>query len=176
MKKAKINSNNKKNKKEVVQNEEITVKKVVVVLVAILVIFVGFYFLTDYLISMRTETVQPSEENTTMNEIAFNNLLKQKDKSYYVLAVLPTDENADKFDIYTKQLNPIYTIDMNDSFNKSHIGSETRIGETVKDIIISDTTLFVIKDGKIEEHYSGYDKIKEFVVSTFSPSEEDDEK
>lgn len=167
MKKAKINSNKKIDKKEEkIQEEEFSVKKLVIALVSIVVVFVGFYFLTDYLLSKRTS--EPLEPVVNANEITFNNILKQKEKTYYVLAVLPEDKHANNYSVYTKELSPVYTIDMKDAFNKSHIGEETKVGDTVKDITISDSALFVIKDGKIDSYYVGHESIQKYTSQSKS--------
>ena len=82
MKKAKLNNSKKVSKKEeeVVQNSEISVRMGVITVVIMIVIFVGFYFLTDYLLSKRTNTVTKAPEITERTDyITFSNLLKQKE-------------------------------------------------------------------------------------------------
>ena len=168
MKKAKLNNNKKNNQKEeVVQNDEISIRMGVITVVIMIVIFVGFYFLTDYLLSKRTNTTvtEPVIEERE-DYIVFNDVLKQKDSEYYVLAVLESDkDNASKYERYVRSLSKVYYIDMTNSFNKNHIGDETKVGETVKDIVISDTALFHIKNGKIEGYYIGYEDITKYLVS-----------
>lgn len=165
MKKAKLNSNKKIDKIEKNNSEEFTVKKFLIALISILVVFLGFYFLTDVLLSKQTTTpIVDDSTQTSTNEITFNNILKQEDELYYVLAVLPNDENEKNYGLYTSGLTPIYTIDMNDSFNKSHIGKTTSIGDSAKDIIISDSTLFVIEKNKVKSYYVGSSAIKEYMI------------
>ena len=168
MKKAKINNSKKNNKKEeLVENNEISVRMGVITVVILIVIFVGFYFLTDYLLSKRTNTtVKEPTVTTNTNDITFTNLLKQKESEYYVLAILESDkDNTTKYERYAKGLSKVYYIDMTNSFNKNHIGEETKVGENVKDIVISDTALFHIKGGKIEKYYVGYEDITEYLIS-----------
>ena len=96
MKKAKLNNSKKSNKKEeeLVQNNEISVRLGVITVVILIVVFVGFYFLTDYLLSKRTNTtLEPPTVEANPNEIAFNSLLKQKESEYYVLAILESDKD-----------------------------------------------------------------------------------
>lgn len=165
MKKAKLNNNKKEIKKEeIVQTDDISLKKVIIAITSIVVVFVAFYFLTDYLISNRTTTpVETPVEDS--NEISFNNLYKQEDKSYYVLAILDTDKNKNKYSIYENDITPLYFIDMTDAFNKNHIGDKDVVTDSVKDIVISDTTLFVIKDNKLESYHVGYDNIERYIIS-----------
>lgn len=169
MKKAKLNNSKKSNKKEeeLVQNNDISIRMGVITVVILIVAFVGFYFLTDYLLSKRTNTtLEPPTVEANPNEIAFNSLLKQKESEYYVLAILESDkDNTSKYERYVRTLSKVYYIDMTDSFNKNHIGEETVVGESAKDIVISDTALFHVKGGKVEGYYVGYDDITEYLIS-----------
>lgn len=169
MKKAKLNNSKKVSKKEevVVQNSEISVRMGVITVVIMIVIFVGFYFLTDYLLSKRTNTVTKAPEITERTDyITFSNLLKQKDSDYYVFAILESDKkNTPKYEQYARSLNKVYYIDMTNSFNKAHIGEETKVEENIKDVVISDTALFHVKGGKIEGNYIGYDEITKYLIS-----------
>ena len=89
-----------------------------------------------------------------------------KDSDYYVFAILESDKkNTPKYEQYARSLNKVYYIDMTNSFNKSHIGEETKVEENIKDIVISDTALFHVKGGKIEGHYIGYDEITKYLIS-----------
>lgn len=171
MKKAKLKETKKTTpKKNVVEAETMSVKKVVITLAVIVITFVAFYFLTDFLISKRTVKVEESNSNTSTNtkEIPFLNTLKQSQKEYYVFAL--TDDK-DK-DVYIKYAGfnskTYYTVDMTNSMNKTYIGEKTEINEKVKDIRISDSTLFVVKDGKIKEHFTGYDDIVEYLKKNIS--------
>ena len=93
-------------------------------------------------------------------------LLKQKESEYYVLAILESDkDNTSKYERYVSSLSKVYYIDMTDSFNKNHIGDETVVSESVKDIVISGSALFHVKDGKVEGYYIGYDDITEYLIS-----------
>lgn len=168
MKKAKLNNSKQNNKKEeVFQSNDVSVKKVIITVVSIIIVFVGFYFLTDYLIDNRKTVTQPNEnEVKKSNYISFNNIYKQEDKTYYVLAILENDQNKEGYNIYTRDMSPLYYIDMTDAFNKSHIGDLDVVTDSVKDIIISDTTLFVIKENKLESYHTGYENIKKYMISS----------
>lgn len=167
MKKAKISNSKKSNKKEekVVQNDEINVRVGVISVVIMIVVFVGFYFLTDYLLSKRPSDNTPVEQENP-NVITFNKLLEQKETEYYVLAILENDkDNTSKYKQFVADLPKVYYIDMSNSFNKNYMAEETVVVESVKDIRISDTVLFHIKSGKIEGHYVGYEGITKYLIS-----------
>ncbi len=163
MKKAKIKA--KKNEKEVKEQGTglMDGKSIVIMIVVMALVFVTFYFLTNFLISRNEKPASSStnsnSEEKDSNEIAFSQLLKQSDKTYYVFAILENDKTT----VYTEYADRIgtkyYQINMKDAMNKAYIGEETLIGETAKDIKISDSTLFVIVDGKVDSYYAGKDNI-----------------
>jgi len=165
MKKARLNIKKSNKKEEIIKNDEFSIRKGFIIIVTIIVIFIAFYFLTDYLLSKRTVNNKTTEPEVS-NEISFNKLYKQSDELYYVLAILEDDDNKDKYQIYTKDLSPLYYINMKDAFNKNHISDKTVVGEVVKDININDSTLFVIKDNKLDSYHVGFDNITEYIVST----------
>lgn len=172
MKKAKLKemkkNTSKKNIKET--QESVGVKKAFVTITVILITFGAFYFLTDFLLSKRTTPKVESNSNSTTNtkEIAFLDILKQSSKDYYVFAL--TDKKDEK--VYQQYAGynskTYYTVDMTTPMNKNHLADKTSISDSVKDIKISDTTLFVVKDGKIEKHFTGYDDITNYLKKNIS--------
>lgn len=168
MKKARLNNSKKlKDKEEIVGNQMMSAKGIVITLCSMIVIFVAFYFLTSYLLNNIPKERVLNGFSTDTTKIDFNDIYKQDDESYYVLAILEDDENESKYEKYLEisNISPVYYIDMSNSFNKNHVGEETVVSEKVKDILISDTTLFEVKDGKIESYYVGHDEIKEYTIS-----------
>lgn len=169
MKKAKI-----KDKKEILKDTDtgISTRNGIIVLLSIMVVFIGFYLLTDYLVSKNKKTSDNPNSNTEQTEnITFNKLLSQEKNEYYVFAILTNDKNKSIYNVYATDLKEVYYIDMSDSFNKSHIGETTKIEEKAKDIVISDSTLFYIKDGKIVEYKTGSTEIIEYLKTKIKKPE-----
>ncbi len=164
MKKAKIK---KQVEKENQQPEAImSGKSAIVLLCSMVIVFVSFYFLTDFLVAGRREKATPvdtnTNTNTNTNDISFNQLLKQKEDSYYVFALI--DDKIDLYEGYVSEIGETYyEIDMKNAFNKSYIGEETKVGTSTKDIRIADSTLFVIEKGKIKNHYTGKEAIVKYL-------------
>jgi hypothetical protein len=157
MKKAKL-----KEQKEIKSNVEtgFSARHGIIVFLSVIVCFLGFYLLTDYLLDNRKQATDNSNNNEpAANEISFNKLLTQEKDDYYVLATLKSDKNESIYKMYTNTMDNIYFINMADAFNKNHIGDKTNIPEKVKDIVISDSTLFHIKSGKIDKYYVGSNEI-----------------
>jgi hypothetical protein len=151
MKKAKITE-----KKEIKEkaNTDMNVRGGIIALLGTMVVFLGFYLLTDYLLSNKKTVINTDPPVETKN-IAFNQLLSQEESEYVVFAIMEKDTNKNKYNTYAQNLDTVYYIDMSDSFNKSYIGDKTEVGNSIKDIKISDSALFHIKDGKINEYKIG---------------------
>ncbi len=163
MKKAKIKEQH--SKKDIKQVQEpVGVKSVIVTLAVILITFGSFYLLTDFLVSKRTTKLSDnSNTSSNTNRTAFLNMLEHSNKEYYVFALTNlNDEAIYQRYVYSAQKS-YYVVDMNDTMNKVYMADKTTISESVKDIRISDTTLFVIKDGKITKHFTGYKDITSYL-------------
>lgn len=172
MKKAKI-----KTKKEEKIEEEINkVKFAVIIVIVIIAAFVGFYYLTSYLLDKGRSNYPYGEDVVKTNYIEFNNILEQTPAEYYVVALLePTEENEKLYNMYFNQGKDIkvYYIDMTDTFNRVYLKEETNISNTVREISIMDNTLFLIENGKIAEHYVSKDNIIEYLKAQWVMPEED---
>ena len=162
MKKAKI----KTKKEELIKGETNGAKFAIIIVIIIVATFVGFYYLTSYLLEKGHSNYPYGEEEPKTNYIAFNNILEQSQKKYYVLALLePTKENEKLYSMYFSAGEDInfYYIDMTEIFNKVYIKEETNISDVIREISIMDTTLFLIEEGKIKDHYVGKEEIIEFL-------------
>jgi hypothetical protein len=172
MKKARLKE--KKVKKELETESTMSGKAVAMTFLSLMVIFVAFYFLTEFLISKQTTTTESSDSNSSSNEtalnISFSELLKQSDDEYYVFAIME-DDSASFYERYADAIGTTYyEIDMGDVMNKAYVGEETNISEKIKDIKIAESTLFVIEDGKIAENYTGRDNIAEYLQTKLPKS------
>lgn len=152
-------------------------KQAAIMIVVMLVTFLVFYGLTSFLVSKNKQSVNSNtssntNSNVNAHEIAFSNLLNQSGDKYYVIAVVPSDATT----IYTNYLEQIdsrnyYEINMKDKINQSYMGEKLVVSEKVKDIRISDTTLFVLEKGKIKEHYEGKENILKYLQENLPKSE-----
>ena len=158
----KIKETKKKVTKKPVEEETINLKNVINVFGIILIFFVIFYALTIFVVDKKNKNKkneEPKYPNLVVesNDIVISDILKQSDEVYYVIAI-----KGDK-DIYKLYLNilgdKLYNINLDNALNKSILGKETIITEDPKDIRISDTTLFVIENHVITEHYVGKEEV-----------------
>ena len=163
----KIKETKKKVTKKPVEEESINLKSVIKTFIIILIFFIIFYGLTIIVVNKKNEKKKNEKTNYTnlkveSNDIIVSDILKQDKELYYVIAI-----KGDK-DIYKLYLNnlgdKLYNINLDNALNKSILGNETIISEDPKDIRINDTTLFVVENNVITEHYVG----KEEVVNKLS--------
>jgi len=166
MKKAKV----KPKKKQTIQSEtDNTMRNGIIIGISVAAIFVFFYLITTLLIDDSPTILRPDPPQET-TFISFNRLLDQEPKEYYVLARFENDSNERVYEKYFVELGVnigtgirLFQIDMSDTFSKAHIGEETNIAETIRDLTISDTGLFLIKEGKIDSHHIGSEQIIEYL-------------
>jgi len=154
----KIKDTKKKNKKNEVIEEEISIKKILIVSLILLAIFFAFYGITAGVLNMKkSEDKKYNGITPSSNDILVSDLLKQKEDTYYVIAI--NDSYKDSYELYTKNLEAFYNIDLNNALNKKVLGDETVITEDPRDIKIKDTTLFVIENKEIKEYFVGHDEV-----------------
>ncbi len=162
MKKAKITK--KKEKKEPIPESTLSIKTVAITFLSIAIVFVATYFLTDFLLSRRSKSTDSSSNSATQqtNTIVFSNLLSQSAEKYYVLAMV--DEKSEAYERYLSWMSKTYYIvDMSNKVNQVYLGKEEVIGDSIKDIRITDSTLFVVEDGKITNHATGKENILKYL-------------
>lgn len=152
------------------KSDEIT--KLVEVILIILVVFAAFYLITSWVTKSKTA---PSNENKPnkaeekiiqYDEILLGNLLREPNDEYYVLAIKEDDSSASyyKSQIATYDEKEghlrVYTSQLANSFNKKYLSEESNLlVENSKDLKVKDTTLFRIKNGKVEEAIEGTESI-----------------
>lgn len=164
-------------KKQKTKQKEIKIDKttnptqidmLVKVVLAIVLVLVAFYVLTLF-IKKEEDIPNDSEGDVTISysTILFSNLLS-KEGSYYALAISDDDLNKDLYNAYLsvysskeKSFN-YYMIDLDDTFNKGYISDKSNLNtDKINELKISRTTLFKIKNKKIEAYYDNKDAIVE---------------
>lgn len=149
--------NNKNNKSEVAE-QEISIKKVLTTSLILLIIFFAFYGITVGVLNLKKgEDKEYNGINSSSKDILASNLLKQKEELYYVIAI--KDNYQDVYDLYTKKINNLYNIDLNNALNKSIISDKIDVTDDPRNIKINDTVLFVIENKEIKEYFVGKDEV-----------------
>lgn len=152
--------------KKKVYNDEITnLIKIFAVLSLVFIVFVGItYYMTG-----KQKLLIPKPQYSSdiqFDEILVGEILNQKISEYYVLAVTEEDVYTVAYDSYLKKLTEKtkirrYNVKLDRFFNTSSVAKESNFNDN---LIFSQSTLLLIKDGKITEVYEGQTKIVEYLA------------
>lgn len=152
------------------KSDEIT--KLVELILVILVIFAAFYLITIWVTKSKNNsgTSDPTEEKQNIiqyDEILLGKMLDQKADEYYVLAMSDDDDNQTYYATYISTYKGkenslrIYTSYIDNVFNQKYKAEDVNLKvENSKDLKMKTTTLFRIKDHKVEETFEGADEVK----------------
>lgn len=155
--------------KEIVEENQI--KNFCIILLIMLVLFVAFYFLT-ILIKKEKISFSPVDTSSEINydKILLGNILDYEDE-YYVLAVtedyneyLDRMKNNEGLDFTTLFDKPCYISEMKNSLNSKFVSDKSNLLiDDIKELRVSTTTLFKIKNKKILEVYEGNENIIKYL-------------
>ena len=144
-------------------------KNLIAWIIVIIIVLVGFYFITNYVIDHKQDDTQQQESVIQTEKIIFGQIFDRKYNEYYVLAY---KENSNLKGIYNRYISKynkkdnhlnVFMINMDEAFNQKFISDKSNIVNDIKQLKISDETLFKIKDGKIEDYKSGSTEINSYL-------------
>ncbi len=160
----------KEEKKETpkIKEEKSDLKKLFILIGIIAALFIIFYAAITIVNKNKLNQIFPSDDSLGETEFDYSkimvgNMLTQNKDEYYVLAYKTEDDEsnpyADDISEYEsyKYDYKIYTIDLNDVFNKKYVADESNFDDD--NIIFSKTTLVKVKDGKIDSVYEDDEEI-----------------
>jgi len=176
MKKAKITNkkqylNNNYTKKE--QNiEDYSIKNFIKILSFLVIIFLGFYFVTTIFIDEEYKNENKNQEDVVVDssKIILGQLLTREEQEYYVIATKPSLYKTSYIQIYNKYINSykqkensikFYYIDLDNALNNEYLSDELNITNEISKLKLNDEVLFKINNGQIEKTYVGKEKILE---------------
>lgn len=149
------------------------VKNMFIIIIIIVVLLVPLYFITTLVVKDDKKQTNTVEDNNVVEiqseKILVGQLLNRSDDEYYVIAYKKDNKMVNIFNNYINDYKQkenhlnFYKIDLDDGLNKSYIADDTNISDDLKELKISDTVLFVIVDGKIDNYYVGNDEVVEFL-------------
>lgn len=178
MKKAKIVVKEKKEEQKKV--ESISIKNSIIVVLSMLIVLVGFYFLTEKLIEKQNKEVNTVINVREINDINVSDIDEIISNSYYLMFSKKDDKNNNSYDSYINELArgnfeySFYYVDMSKKANKDVYNEKEENLDNLKDIQVKDTTLVFVKDGKIEKTYVGSNEILKHLMSFFNIEISDD--
>lgn len=151
------------------EDENKTIIRFVVILVIVLIICVGIYFATKFLVNKDN----PTEENTT-KEVEINNsvaiigtMLKKNEDNYYVILYNSKSDKVNEYKSLISTYNKskklsLYTVDLGNALNNRYY-SETDtnpISNNIQDLKYGDITLIKVNNGTITNAYESIETIK----------------
>lgn len=180
MKKARLKEKHTKDNKKI--EKDFSTKSKVITAILLLILLVGFYFLTDKLVSKKSVDTSNKESNKTINvreenSINYSDIDSIKEDSYYLLLDKSDDENNNMYDIYINNIvnqsldsNKFYYIDLSKDENKKLVDKKSKLND-IKNIKVSDSTLLYVSKNDIKDKFEGGEKIiaklsSYFIVNT----------
>ena len=149
------------------QNESYKASTIIIIILIITLLFIGFYFLTKYIIANKSSDEVVGEAVIQRDKIIFGQLLDRSEDEYYVLAYDPSIKFKEIYDKYVSKYESkdksikFYEIDLSDGFNKSFVTDELNIVDNISALTVNDEVLFKIKENKVDSYYVGYKDISE---------------
>lgn len=157
-------------KVEIISNNEF--KKLIQMIAIVCIVFGAMYGLTALITNSGNKDNSDilKEEDTIAeiqyDEIILGELLNQNEKEYYVMANMKDDHYVALYNSYLNMYKTkdgalrVFTVDLSNVFNKNYLATKSKLDvSNLKDLRVSQTTLFKIKNNKIVEYYEGETKI-----------------
>ena len=144
-------------------------KNLIIWIIVIVVVLVGFYFITTYVLDHKSDETEVQESVNQTEKIIFGQICDRKYKEYYVLAYKEDSRLKGIYNRYISKYNKkdnhlnVFMINMNEAFNQKFISDKSNIVDDINELKVSDETLFKIKDGKIEEYKIGSSDINSYL-------------
>ena len=121
------------------------------------------------LFTSKNDVTYKAEIQTT--KILCGSVLNRTDSEYFVLAYELKEDSASLYDTIIERYNSssktisLYKLDLSNSRNNICMGDALNISNNVSELKLVVPTLIKVKDGKIIESYTNYDKIKNILLS-----------
>lgn len=171
MKVARIREN--KDEKREKQEEKYTFKSLIKIIICISLIFVVFYFITNFILDNKQEEKDDSVTVVDFSKITLSQILNREEDEYFVIATMSSLDNSSYLDtnyknLYNQYINsykqkeesyPFYYVDLDNALNKNYISNELNITNDLSKLKLNDEVLFKIKNGSIEKTYIGREEI-----------------
>ena len=145
------------------------ISKVIKYLIIVVIIFVGVYFLTDYITNHSSNSnykKQVGEATIQNDKILAGSTFNKSDDEYYVLFYDVTGNSTytDLYSTYKEKEDhlPIYYVDIKEGLNSKFIGEDVNEEPSdISELKVNGTTLIKISNKEVEEFITNEDEIKE---------------
>lgn len=103
-------------------------------------------------------------------KILCGSILNRSDSEYFVIAYKLKEDSASLYESFLEKYNqgtnilPLYKLDLSNSRNGICTSDTVNISNNISELKFSEPTLIKVKDGKIIESYTTYEKIKDILL------------
>ena len=154
-------------------DEDKTIRNFIIIFVIVLLLAVGAYYFTRYVVNKDNEGSKTEESETKEVEIdnsiaIVGTMLGKVESNYYVILYKSDDSKSgtymglvSKYQILPKA-KAVYTVDLSNALNKDYYDKDNvnLKADNIKDLRFGDITVLEVKDGKIVKSYDTVEKIK----------------
>ena len=153
---------------KIVSDDVIKIRNMLILLVGVVIVCVGLFFVTEIMIEKENSNNKTKEEVKIDYDIAtIGTMFNRPEKEYYVLIYSKEENGTDLdsvLDTYRSSDNYIktYYIDLDLKINELAKGEKVvKEPKNSNEVSVVEPTLYVIKDTKVSNCYSGVDNIKD---------------
>ena len=150
--------------------EDKAVRNFIIIFIIVLLIAVGMYFFTKFVVNKDSETSnEETSEVTINNSIAIvGTMLNKVEDDYFVILYKNDSDKVSEYSSLVSQYNAkseklaLYTVDLSNHLNSKYYDSENEnlTSSNINDLRFGDITLLEVKDHKIVKTYNTVEKIK----------------
>lgn len=156
-------------------------KKLLILIAIISAVFLIFYGITCLVNNDKMSNIFKKDDSLGSTEfdytkILVGNALTQNPEEYYILALKSDDENISSYNNLITEYNSyqyqykIYTIDLDDTFNKKYLAEESSFDNDK--LIFKKTTLIKVNNGELGEIYEADSEINDVLDSLLENAKE----
>lgn len=145
------------------------VKKTIIIIVIAIVLLIGMYFLTVFILSRDSEEQKITENNIQYDEILAGESFNYSGE-YYVMYYDSSDEYSTIGSLISSyQLNNsdirLYSVDLANGMNKKYVTDGDIVTDGPSSLRVKDNTLLKFNDGKVVEVITDLTKITDILNS-----------
>ena len=147
--------------------DNINYTKFIIVVISVFATIAGIYLYTGFFITGELRNNDESEETISLiqyNEILVGSIFTRNEDAYHVLIMNHNDRNFSLVNglASTSEL-PLYNVDTAKTLNQVIVADTNHITHDLNTLKVTDPTLLLIKNGRVNAHASGLEEIRNFL-------------
>jgi len=147
--------------------DQINYTKFIIIIISVLVVIAGIYLYTGFFVTGELREGNNDDETTSVinyTEILSGSIFTRSEEEYHVLIMDTTNRNFGMlYGLASMNELPLYNVDTAMTLNQIIIGEENNITNDVNTLKVTDPTILLIRNGRITNHASGLEGIRNFL-------------